>query len=39
MQDPLPIVNKAYAMMQTIESHKMVHKIFEDTIEANAMMI
>lgn len=39
MQDPLPTVNRTYAMMQIVESQKLVNKNFEETIEANAMMV
>lgn len=39
MQEPLPTVNRAYAIMQTVESQKLVHKNFEETVETSAMMV
>lgn len=39
MQEPLPSFNKAYAMLQTIESQILVYKNFEEQLESNAMMV
>lgn len=39
MQEPMPNANKAYAMLLNVESHKSVYKIFEDTLEASAMLV
>lgn len=39
MQEPLPNTDKAYSMLQNVESQKIVHKNFEEVAESNIMMV
>lgn len=39
MQEPLLNVNKAYAMLQNVESQRMIKKNFEEILEPSAMML
>lgn len=39
MQEPLPNVNEAYAMLQDVESQRMIQKNFEEVLEPGAMML
>lgn len=39
VKNQMPNVNKAYAKLQTMESQKLGQKLFEESVEDNAMMI
>lgn len=39
MQEPLPNVKKTYAMLQNVESQRMVHKDLEDVSKHSTMMV
>lgn len=39
IQDPLPNANKAYAMLQNVESQRSVSKNFEDVVKASVMLV
>lgn len=38
MQEPLPSVNKNYVMLQIVESQRVVHKSFQNSLEKSVMM-
>lgn len=39
MQEPLPNVNKTYAMLLTVESQRSVQRSFEQQLETTALMV
>lgn len=39
MQEPLSNANKAYAMLENVESQRIIHKNFEEALEHSAMMV